>query len=300
MSSLFPFVSTMKTVRAAKQSAIAFNLCLALVLGVSAQSPKADKLKPEEVVARHLESIGTAKSRAAVTTRIIAGTSQVIIRTPPPGQAVGKAVLASEGVKSLFGMSFPSPVYPREQLGYNGNTFMAAFSTPGARSGLGSFLMLHDIIFKQGLMCGTLTTAWPLLELESHRAQLEYAGTKKLNDELLYELKYLPRGNSDLKVTLFFERETFRHVRTEYERTVSAPMGKVEYTNIQEREARYKMVEEFSLFKLEGGLTLPHIYTIKVSIDTVNGTYVAEWTIKLTQFEFNQKIDQSVFNVSAN
>jgi hypothetical protein len=290
----------MRIARLIKPSSIVLSVYLTLLPGGSAQSPKADKIKPEEVVARHLESIGTPRARAAVTTRIIAGTSQVIIRTPPPGQAVGKAVIASEGVKSLFGMSFPSPVYPREQLGYNGNTFMAAFSTPGARSGLGSFLMLHDIIFKQGLMCGTLTTAWPLLDMESHHAQLEYAGTKKLNDELLYELKYLPRGNSDLKVTLFFERETFRHVRTEYERTVSAPMGKVEYTNIQEREARYKMVEEFSLFKLEGELTLPHIYKIKVSIDTVNGTYVAEWTIKLTQFEFNQKIDQSVFNVSAN
>jgi hypothetical protein len=275
--------------------------CLFAVTGSSAfQSSKTDKLKPEEVVARHLESIGTARARAAVTTRIISGTSQVIIRTPPPGQAVGRAVLASEGVKSLFGMSFPSPVYPREQLGFNGNTFMAAFSTPGVRSGLGSFLMLHDIIFKQGLMCGTLSSAWPLLDLESHHAQVDYAGTKKVDERTLYELKYLPRGNSDLKVTLFFEPETFRHVRTEYERTVSAPMGKVEYTNVQERDARYKMVEEFSLFKAEGGLTLPHIYTIKVSIDTVNGTYVAEWTIKLTQFEFNQKIDQSAFNVSAN
>jgi hypothetical protein len=290
----------MKIARLVKPSSILLSVYLTLVPGAAAQSPKADKIKPEEVVARHLESIGTARARAAVTTRIIAGTSQVIIRTPPPGQAVGKAVLASEGVKSLFGMSFPSPVYPREQLAYNGNTFMAAFSTPGVRSGLGNFLMMHEIIFRHGLMGGTLTSAWPLLDLESHHAQLEYAGTKKLNDELLYELKYLPRGNSDLKVTLFFERETFRHVRTEYERTVSAPMGKVEYTNIQEREARYKMVEEFSLFKLEGELTLPHIYKIKVSIDTVNGTYVAEWTIKLTQFEFNQKIDQTAFNVSAN
>ena len=290
----------MKIARLVKPSSILLSVYLTLVPGAAAQSPKADKIKPEEVVARHLESIGTARARAAVTTRIIAGTSQVIIRTPPPGQAVGKAVLASEGVKSLFGMSFPSPVYPREQLGFNGNSFMAAFSTPGVRSGLGNFLMMHEIIFRHGLMGGTLTSAWPLVDLESHHAQLEYAGTKKLNDELLYELKYLPRGNSDLKVTLFFERETFRHVRTEYERTVSAPMGKVEYTNIQEREARYKMVEEFSLFKLEGELTLPHIYKIKVSIDTVNGTYVAEWTIKLTQFEFNQKIDQTAFNVSAN
>ena len=290
----------MKAARLTKQSAIAISVCLALVLVAAAQSPKADKIKPEDLVAKHLDSIGTARSRAAVTTRIISGTSQVIIRTPPPGQAIGKAVLASEGVKSLFGLSFPSPVYPREQLGFDGNNFMAAFSTPGVRSGLGNFLMMHNVIFKQGLMCGTLSSAWPLLDLESHHAQIEYVGIKKVDDRALYELKYLPRANSDLKVTLFFDQETFRHVRTEYERTVSAPMGKVEYTNVQERDARYKMVEEFSLFKAEGGLMLPHVYTIKLSIDTVNGTYVAEWTIKLTQFEFNQKIDQSVFNVSAN
>lgn len=290
----------MKIARLVKLSSILLSVYLTLLPGASAQSPKADKIKPEDLVAKHLDSIGTARSRAAVTTRIISGTSQVIIRTPPPGQAIGKAVLASEGVKSLFGLSFPSPIYPREQLGFDGSNFMAAFSTPGVRSGLGNFLMMHNMIFKQGLMCGALTSAWPLLDLESHHAQIDYVGTKKVDERALYELKYLPRANSDLKVTLFFEQETFRHVRTEYERTVSAPMGKVEYTNVQERDARYKMVEEFSLFKPEGGLMLPHVYTIKLSIDTVNGTYVAEWTIKLTQFEFNQKIDQSVFNVSAN
>lgn len=280
-------------------TAIALGAALLMIFPAS-DSAHLDKLKTEEILAKHLESIGSAKARGAVTTRIIAGTSQVIIRTTPPGQAVGKAVLASEGVKSLFGMSFPSPVYPREQLGFNGSSFMAAFSTPGVRSGLGNFLMMHDIIFKQGLMAGTLSSAWPLLDLESHHAQLDYVGTKKIDDRMVYEVKYLPRGSSDLKVTLFFDQETFRHVRTEYERTVSAPMGKVEYTNVQEREARYKMVEDFSLFKAEGGLTLPHIYTIKLTIDTINGTFLADWTIKLTQFEFNQKIDQSAFNVTAN
>ncbi len=117
---------------------------------------------------------------------------------------------------------------------------------------------------------------------------------------MLFELKYVPRGSSDLKITLFVEQETFRHVRTEYERVVPAPMGKVEYSNVQEREARYKMVEDFSLFKPEGGLSLPHIYTIRLSVDTVNGTFLADWTIKLTQFDFNQKIDQSAFSISAN
>src|SRR5207302_1941450 len=51
----------------------------------------AQKLTPAEVVAKHLDSVGSTKARAAVTTRIIAGTSQVIFRTEPSGQAIGRA-----------------------------------------------------------------------------------------------------------------------------------------------------------------------------------------------------------------
>lgn len=281
-------------------SVISVLVVVLLILSSASQtSSVAEKMKAEEVVAKHLESIGSAKARAAITTRIISGTSQVIFRTPPPGQAIGRAVLASEGVKSLFGMSFPSPIYPREQLGFNGTSFMAAFVTPGVRSALGSFLMTHDLVFKQGLMGGTLSSAWPLLDLGPRTSQLEYAGTKKIDDQVLHELKYQARG-SDLKITLFFDQETFRHVRTEYQRVIPASMGDRSYTNVQQREISYKMVEEFSLFKPEGGLNLPHIYRIKLTVDATGGTFLADWIIKLTQFDFNQKIDQSAFNVSAN
>src|SRR6266513_3059592 len=201
-------------------------------------SSATDKIKPEDLVAKHLESIGKAASRSSVTTRIIAGTSQVIFRTPPPGQATGRAVMASEGNKSLIGMSFQSPVYPREELGFNGNSFIAAYSTPGNRSSLGSFLMTHDLIFKQGLMGGTLSSAWPLLDLTARGAQLEYAGTRKVDNRTLHELKYTPRKGSDLKISLFFDQQTFQHVRTEYERVIAAPTGDRSYVAGVTRETR--------------------------------------------------------------
>jgi hypothetical protein len=259
----------------------------------------AQKLTPSQVVAKHLDSVGSTKARAAVTTRIIAGTSQVIFRTEPAGQAIGRAVLASEGAKNLLGMSFPSPVYPREQFGFNGTSFMAAFVTPGVRSVLGSFLMTNEIIFKQGLMGGVLSAAWPLFDLESRNPQLENLGPRKVDNRTLYALRYTSRSGSDLKVTLFFDQETFRHLRTEYERVIPAQMDTRSYTNVQTRESRYKMTEEFSLFKPEGELTLPHIYTIKLSVDTQRGTFLADWTIKLTQFSFNEKIDPNSFSISA-
>jgi len=292
------FFSSMSQRINVRKTAAGIGMFIVLVVA-SARPIAAQKMTAEQLLARHLDAIGNAKARAAITTRIISGTAQVIFRTAPSGQAIGKAVLASEGNKQLFAMSFPSPVYPREQLAFNGVSFMAAFATPGTRSVLGNFLMTNNTIFKQGVMCGVLSSGWPLLDPEKRQATVDYVGTKTIDGRVLHELRYSPRGSSDLKIALYFDAADFRHVRTEYERTIPAPMGRVEYTNVQEREGRYKMIEDFSLFKAEGELTMPHIYTIKLSVDTINGTFLAEWTIKLTNFEFNQKIDPEAFNVSA-
>ena len=268
---------------------------------IASPGSSVDKLRAEDLVTRHLESIGSAKARAAVKTRIISGSSQVIFHTTPVGQATGRAVLASEDSKSLLGMSFPSPVYPREQLGFNGSSFMAAYILPGSRSALGSFLMTHSLIFKQGLMGGTLSSAWALLNLSTRNVELEYLGEKKVGNQVLHELKYVPRGGSDLQIKLYFDQETFRHVRTEYERTIAGAMGDRSYVNPGTgRETRFKMVEEFSDFKKEGELNLPHVYKINLITDTDAGTLLTDWTIKLTQFTFNEKIDPNSFTISAN
>ena len=259
----------------------------------------ADKLKPAEVIAKHLNSIGTEKARQAVKTRIIAGTAQVVFRTAPVGQTYGRAVLASEGLKNLIGMSFYSPVYPREQFGFNGSNFIAAFVTPGVRSSLGSFLMNHDLIFKEGLMGGALSTARPLLDLTTREAKLEYAGLKKIGYRLAHELKYQPPRTGDLQISIFFDEDTFEHVRTEYRLVMAAPMGNRSYSNVQERESRYALIEEFSRFNFEQELNLPHLYKIHFSADTQSGTFEAEWELKLTEFTFNQRIDPNSFTIAS-
>ena len=292
--------TNMKTL---KVTAIIFFLTtLSLPLSVQSSVGRvrgtATKLTAEDVVAKHLESIGPEKNRKSVTTRIIFGASLVIFRTTPTGQAGGKSVLASEGSKNLIGMSFHSPVYPREEFAFNGDSFIAAFVTPGVRSSLGSFLMIHDLVFKQGLMGGTLSTAWPLLDLSSKNPKLEYAGLKTINKRVLHELKYQPRSGSELQTSLFFDEKTFEHVRTEYRRVMPAPTGDRGYGNVQERESRFKLIEEFSEFKVENGINLPHVYKIQFTADTQTGTFLAEWTLTLTRFIFNQPIDPNSFNIS--
>jgi hypothetical protein len=270
-----------------------------VVLLIPQHSTATDKLKPEEIIAKHLESIGTDMARATIKTRIIAGTSQVVFKTAPVGQSYGRAVMASEGMKNLVGMSFVSSVYPREEFAFNGNSFIAAFVTPGVRSSLGSFLMNHDVVFKQGLMGGTLSTAWPFLNLSGRNANLEYAGVKKIASRPAHELKYHPKGSGDLQISIFFDEGTFEHVRTEYQRVIAAPTGDRAYSNVNERESRYKLIEEFSKFSVEQGLNLPHVYRIHLLTDAQSGTFEAEWLIQLTDFTFNQKIDPNSFTISA-
>ena len=109
-----------------------------------------------------------------------------------------------------------------------------------------------------------------------------------------------PPIGTDMNVRLFFEADTFRHVRSEYTKVVVAQMGDRSYSaNVQERESRYKLVEHFSGFKPEGALTLPHAYKIELVIDTQNGTFQGEWLLNLTGFTFNEKIAPDSFNVPA-
>ncbi|HEV7374412.1 MAG TPA: hypothetical protein VGN95_06835 [Pyrinomonadaceae bacterium] len=257
------------------------------------------KMKPAEIVAKHLESIGTAEARKAINNRVIVGTSTVAFHNPGKGQATGQAVMASEGNKVLIGMQFDNTNYPYEKLGFDGNNFTASFLTPGVRSTLGDFLHTNSFVFKQGLIGGALSSAWPLLETNLRGAHLEYGGIKKINDREVYQLRYLPRGGSDLQVSLYFDKETFQHVRTEYEQVIAAQLGANPSgapTQTQ-RETRYKMIEDFSDYKKEGDLTLPHTYKVTLSLGTRTTTFLADWTLNLVNFSFNQPMDANSFTV---
>jgi hypothetical protein len=276
-------------------------IALVAVASLTFSSPAApaEKMTPDALVAKHLESIGTTQARASASTRIIVGTAQVTILLPVKGQNKGPAVLFSEGDKSAFGMTFKNQEYPRDNVGYDGSRVTASQVTPGVRSPLGDFLYRRDFIFKEGLAGGTLSASWPLLNLEARGAKLEYAGTKKFDGRELHELRYVPRKGTDMSVSLFFEADTFRHVRSEYTKVAAARMGDRSYTNVQERESRYKLVEHFSDFRQEGALTLPHSYKMELVIDTQDGTFQGEWLLTLTTFTFNEKIAPGSFQMPA-
>ena len=258
-----------------------------------------EKLKPEEILAKHLDSIGSAEERALVKTRVILGVSKYVRRGPGGGQTEGRAVLASENEKYMFGMKFAVPGYDVESIGFDGKDLTVGWAAPGVRSLLEILFRNNESTFKHGLLSGTLTSSWPLLNLTDEKAKLKYSGTKKIDGANLHQVKYQPRKGSDMEVSLYFDAETFRHVRTEYTRVNSANIGSGGVdSSAGQTERRYKLVETFGDFRKEGSLTLPHTYAMKLEITGGNSREVIdEWTLTLSDFVFNKPIDPKDFVV---
>src|SRR5688572_15210916 len=157
------------------------------------------KLQPEEIVAKHLESIAAAETRASVKTVLADGTAIATFRSPKTAQLTGQVVIASAGNKNMVGMIFENSTAAQEKFGFDGNEVTTSYVRPGIRSSLGDFLSTHKVVLKQGLLGGVLSTSWPLLDLAERGGKLEFAGTKKIGGRPAYELKYQPRGGSDLE-----------------------------------------------------------------------------------------------------
>lgn len=270
---------------------------LAGIAGCMLQAKAAQKLAPAELITKHLDSMGPAEARARVRGMRIKGTCLLTVRLGGSGQVEGQTVMASQRDRNLINMTFDSPIYPQESLKFDGKNFTASQFRPGARTSLGHFFVTYDVLFKEGLIGGTLSTSWPLLDLQQKNPKLEYGGIKKIGGRQLHTLKYKPRQGSDMKITLFFDSETFQHVRTEYEDTIyptdqqripggggTLPAPSRQRSSI----TRINAFEEFSEFKPEGGLNLPHTYKFELSIQSEARPALVDWTFNLTDFNFSE------------
>lgn len=274
-------------------------LGLLALLTLSSLTPIAsgqERMTPEQIVARHLESIGSVQARQRAGGRLVFGTCNVTFRGPRVGTLTGRAVLASQNTRTLIAAEFGSPDYPHEKLGFDGQNFTAGYITPGVRTVLGGFLLSNNAIFKEGLVGGALSSAWPLSDIPARGAQLSYEGTERINDRRVHKLRYNIRRSSDMQITLYFDAENFRHMRTRYERVIAAGIGASVDASARLRETRYRMVENFSEFRAERGLALPHRYELELFIDSTNGTIAYNYVFNLSQFSFNQEIGPEFFN----
>jgi hypothetical protein len=254
-------------------------------------------LNVEDIVKRNIASIGSSETLASIQSRLIVGTTKALSKGVGVSQFAGNVALASVKEKNLISMTFASANYPFERVGYNGEKVTVAYVRPGFRTVLGDFCYTYNIIFKEGLVGGTLSSAWPLLNPEAMSAKLALGGKKRFDGREAYEIRYTPRSGSDLAISLFFDTTTYEHIRSEFRRTVSAQMGVTIDKSAERVATRFLLSEDFSDFRNEGGLNLPHGYKIHLSVSGERNTLEADWTSALRDFRFNQKIDLSEFSV---
>jgi outer membrane lipoprotein-sorting protein len=278
---------------------LTFAALALLVVFASSGVATAQKLKAEDVVAKHLESIGPAASRASDHSRVAVGAARAVFKTSGSSGAIdGRAVFGSVQNKVLMAMAFTAPNYPGDKFGFDGKKLTIAYQRPGVRTTLGNFLLSNSAIAKEGLIGGTLSSAWPLLNLAERGAKVSYSGTEKIEGRTVHKLNYSPDKGSDVKISLYFDSETFHHIRTQYELVISTRIAAGGVDNqAGQRETRYKLIENFTDYKKEGELNLPHGYALQFEIFKTAGSSMDKWEIKLEQFEFNQPIDSKSFNV---
>ncbi len=291
----------------------------ALFLAPASPLMRAAEMKPEDVVARHLDAIGTAAARAAAKSRIVQGTAEFKVRVGASGYLQGTSALVSEGRKSVLMIKLANNDYRGEQFVTDGDKVSVAATTSNHRwSDFGEFVRSQDQIVREGLLGGELTTAWALLNLAENKAKLNYDGEKKVDGRPAYQLTYHSKKRDDLTVHLFFDAETYCHVLTTYSITLASGLGGFAPSisdqaglttpsnapgadvtqSSKQKETRYTIEERFSDFKTVEGLTLPAKYVIHFTAELQNGTTnVYEWDVAADEVSNNRSLDPRNFQV---
>lgn len=271
------------------------SFLVVFLFNLSVFSLKAQELKAEEIIAKHLDSIGTKEKRDAIKNRLVGGTSEFESKFPSR-KTTGKAIFVSEANNLFFVSSFNSQEYPFEKIGFFNGKSNLPFVTAGNRSPLGAFIADHNKVLSDGLLTGSISQTWALLNLQDQKGTLKSTGTKKVDGMETYVLSYFPKagGSADFSIKLFFDKQNFRHVRTEYRRTI-LPKDEVFGRLGAQTGVKISLIENFADFKIENNLTLPYTYKIQYVTDSNSGTYEYNWSFKISQYLFNQKLDANFF-----
>jgi hypothetical protein len=281
------------------------------------------ELTPKELIDRHLQSIGKTEDIAKVKSRGISGKAQVEFIQGAKGRlSDGQFPCVSEGQNIGIKIAFKDNSYAGEYFAYNGKETTVGHITPGQKSPAGDFVFRHNALMREGLLGGVLSTAWPLLRPTEELPEMTYK-QEKLGENSYHVLEYGPRKLGDLKIRLFFDPQTFRHVRTEYQVRLkndmsalpsavagmgpgpvnqgaarSRPDDRAATSTILQSQAEsiYLLVEKFGNFVNFNGLALPQDYGIEYSLQGSAATFIAKWTILLEHWMNNApKIDQNFF-----
>jgi len=254
-------------------------------------------LSAEDVVARHLDAIAPATVRASTKSRAVQGTAVYRILVGGSGSVEGKSGMVSEDHKLRFMVKFQRSDYRGEQFIFNDGKFEIAFANDDqTRSPFADFVRTHEAILREGLFGGVLSMNWALLDVPGRKPKLTYEGLKKIEGQQLHEMRYQPRKSSDLEIQLYFDPETFLHVRTVYTLSIGSNVGQDITQSAKQRPERIRLEERFSNFKDVDGQRLPEHWNIQFTRELPSGsTTVVEWDLSEGQIDNNIGLDPKNF-----
>ena len=224
----------------------------------------AEKMKPEEVIAHHLDAVGTEAARAAGRNVEGSCTLEAPASGGIAGALPGRFAFESDASQFSLRLNFSSQAYPGESFAARGGKADVGFVLPGKRSGLGNFVDTHDVILREGLLGGILNAGWPLFGLAERGAKVSYDGLKRLDEREHHRLRYrAKKGQDSLDVFLYFDPDTFRHVASVYKASRAQQLGTTITSSSSEPDTYLQVQETFGDFKSAKGLTLPTSWTIR-------------------------------------
>jgi hypothetical protein len=258
-------------------------LCVVVIFLSAISASPADKVSPEEVIAKSIEAFGPADVRSPATRRELDCRVAWRMIVGGAGALEGSGIVQTRGEKFHYHADFNNSVYPSEDIVYRGEGRpVIGQVTPGHRSVLGDFIFTNPVLLRNGLLGGVYNSAWPLFHFEKSGAKLTFRGTKKLDNKKVNEFEYQGPNQGDTKIYLYFDTETNQHVMTEYHALQPASLSGISQAN--GRDTVTVLQERFSEFRQVFGMNIPLVWTIRY---TQQEGAVQQWQMTLQK----QKLD---------
>jgi hypothetical protein len=257
----------------------------------AAAGPPPQKLNLEDVLAKHAEAVGPAGARAMVKSRRAEGSIRMQVITGGQGNIEGNLTIESETGNMLLHAAFPGGDFTGERLLLRDGRLDVARTMVdrGARTIFGEFMYGNDAPMREGLMGGVLRSDWVLLDPEA-RSRLKYDGLKKVEGQDLHQLTFRSRKAAELRVNIYLDPQTFRHVRTTYRLTQPAPQAATPEQASRQRETRWVLEERFDNYGPVDGLQLPESWTLRFTVSGMIYNLAWEWQASLPVIRHNVKL----------
>ena len=256
----------------------------------------------DDLTAKHIAAVGAKEKLASVRNLFLLGDAGFKIHGSA-AQLAGRAAILSDRARVTWGLTFQSNEYPQDQFGFDGKKVVVRRTSPEGRSLLTQFLNDNRKLLEDGILGGALSRTWILLN-NGGKGRIKVAGTKKLDGRETIVVDYNPKG-ADFLTKLYFDAETFRHVRSEHTVAQSAVQGPSMDASAGQAGSLTRLTEVFSDFKKMGDLMLPTAYKITYSRSGVGNVSTqagsareVEWSFRFTDFAVDQDLADDAFAIS--